>query len=53
MFDASLVIRQTEFGMIESARKTKDDVPVHVSLRHRRVSVQPEKSSAISSSVRQ
>ena len=36
-FEATLVIRQTEFGMIEAARKTTDDVPVRVSIHHRRI----------------
>jgi polyisoprenoid-binding protein YceI len=35
-FDGTLVIRQTEFGMAEAARKTKDEVPVHVTFHCRR-----------------
>ncbi len=34
---ASLTTRQAEPGMIDPARKTADDVPVRVSMRHRRV----------------
>jgi polyisoprenoid-binding protein YceI len=36
VFDGTLTIRQSEFGMIEAARKTKDDVPVKVSVHARR-----------------
>ena len=32
-FDATMTIRQTEFGMTEAAKKTKDEVPVTVSIR--------------------
>lgn len=35
-FDATMTVRQTEFGMTEAAKKTKDDVPVTVSIRGRR-----------------
>ena len=35
-FDATLTVRQTEFGMAEAAKKTKDEVPVTVSIRGRR-----------------
>lgn len=35
-FDATMTIRQTEFGMVEAAKKTKDDVPVSVSIRSER-----------------
>lgn len=35
-FDATLTVRQTEFGMAEAAKKTKDEVPVTVSIRARR-----------------
>ncbi len=34
--DGTLTIRQTEFGMVEAARKTQNDVPVTVSVRGRR-----------------
>ena len=34
--EATLAIRQTEFGMAEAASKTTDEVPVRISLRHRR-----------------
>lgn len=32
-FDATMTILQTEFGMVEAARKTKNEVPVTVSIR--------------------
>jgi polyisoprenoid-binding protein YceI len=35
-FDATMTVRQTDFGMIEAAKKTKDEVPVTVSIRGRR-----------------
>ena len=35
-FDATLTLSQTAFGMTEAARKTKDEVPVTVSVRGRR-----------------
>ena len=35
-FEGTMTIRQSEFGMLEAARKTKDDVPVTVSIRCRR-----------------
>ena len=35
-FDATMTIHQAEFGMIEAAKKTKDEVPVTVSIRGRR-----------------
>jgi polyisoprenoid-binding protein YceI len=35
-FDGTMTVRQSEFGMIEAARKTKDEVPVQVSFRLRR-----------------
>jgi polyisoprenoid-binding protein YceI len=35
-FEATMTVRQSEFGMIEGAKKTKDDVPVSVSIRGRR-----------------
>jgi len=34
--DATLMLSQTAFGMTEAARKTKDEVPVTVSIRGRR-----------------
>ncbi len=36
-FDATMTISQTEFGMTEAARKTKDEVPVTVSIRAKRM----------------
>jgi len=35
-FDATLTVHQTEFGMTEAAKKTKDEVPVTVSIHGRR-----------------
>lgn len=35
-FDATMTVRQTEFGMTEAAKKTKDEVPVTVSIRGQR-----------------
>jgi len=35
-FDATITLLQTEFGMTEAAKKTKDEVPVTVSIRGRR-----------------
>ncbi len=35
-FDATIPLLQTEFGMTEAAKKTKDEVPVTVSIRGRR-----------------
>ena len=35
-FDGTLTIRQTDFGMTESARKTNDEVPVRILIRGRR-----------------
>jgi len=35
-FDATFTVRQTEFGMIEAAKKTKEEVPVTVSIRGNR-----------------
>jgi hypothetical protein len=35
-FDGTMTVRQSEFGMDEAARKTKDEVPVHVFFRGRR-----------------
>ena len=35
-FDGTMTVRQSEFGMNEAARKTKDEVPVQVSFRGRR-----------------
>jgi polyisoprenoid-binding protein YceI len=32
-FDATMTVRQSEFGMSEGAKKTKDDVPVSISIR--------------------
>ncbi len=37
-FEATMTVSQTEFGMIEGAKKTKDEVPVTVSIRGRRKS---------------
>jgi polyisoprenoid-binding protein YceI len=37
IFDATMTVRQTEFGMTEAAKKTKDDVPVTISIRGRRM----------------
>ena len=34
--EATMTIRQSDFGMIEAAKKTKDDVPVRVSMRQSR-----------------
>ena len=36
-FDATITVRQTEFGMTEAAKKTKDEVPVTISIRGRRM----------------
>lgn len=36
VFEATLTVRQTEFGMTESARATRDEVPVKVTIRGRR-----------------
>ena len=35
-FEAKIMLRQTEFGMTEAAKKTRDEVPVTVSIRGRR-----------------
>jgi len=35
-FDATMTVRQSEFGMTEGAKKTKDEVPVAISIRGRR-----------------
>lgn len=35
-FDATIPLHQSEFGMIEAAKKTKDEVPVTVAIRGRR-----------------
>ena len=35
-FNATITLRQTDFGMVEAAKKTKDDVPVTVSIHGRR-----------------
>jgi polyisoprenoid-binding protein YceI len=35
-FDATMTVRQTEFGMTEAAKKTRDEVPVTISIREHR-----------------
>ena len=35
-FEATMTVRQTDFGMTEAAKKTKDEVPVTVSIHVRR-----------------
>jgi polyisoprenoid-binding protein YceI len=35
-FDATMTVRQAEFGMTEAAKKTRDEVPVRISIRGRR-----------------
>lgn len=35
-FDATMTVRQTDFGMTEAAKKAKDDVQVTVSIHGRR-----------------
>jgi polyisoprenoid-binding protein YceI len=34
-FDAKITVKQTDYGMTESARSTKDEVPIHITIRGR------------------